>query len=52
MEHIMFAFILSWLSAHLSRAERRRRDTYLASSTDLAMLECRIREINASGRRF
>ena len=48
----MFAFLLDKLAGLLERAEQRRRDAYLGSSSDLADLERRMRAVNADGRAF
>lgn len=48
----MFAFLLHLLGQFFERAERRRRDDYLASSSDHADLERRMREVDSKGYPF
>ena len=45
----MFAYFLEKLSTWFETAERRRRETYLASSADIVQLEQRIRSIESNG---
>ncbi|WP_153074959.1 DUF3563 family protein [Paraburkholderia bonniea] len=45
----MFAYFLENLSNWFERAERNRREAYLASSTDIVQLEQRIRSLEANG---
>jgi hypothetical protein len=45
----MFAYLLEKLSNWFETAERRRRETYLATSADLVQLEQRIRLIEMHG---
>jgi hypothetical protein len=52
MEHIMFAYVLHQLASFFERSEQRRRDAYLASSSDLGDLERRMRTIDSNGRPF
>jgi hypothetical protein len=52
MEHTMFAFLLHHLGHFFERAERRRRDDYLASSSNLADLERRMREVDSKSYPF
>jgi hypothetical protein len=52
MEHTMFAFLLHQVASFFERAEQRRRDAYLGSSSDLADLERRMRAVDADGRAF
>jgi len=50
LEHtIMFAYFLEKLGTWFETAERRRREAYLASSSDIVQLEQRIRSIESSG---
>jgi Protein of unknown function (DUF3563) len=45
----MTAFILERLGSLLERSEHNRRDTFLASSADLAELERRMRFLETNG---
>lgn len=45
----MFAFLLEKLSIWFETAERRRREEYLAQSSDIAQLEKRIRSLETNG---
>jgi hypothetical protein len=45
----MFAYVLEKLSTWFETAERDRREAYLASSSDIAQLEQRIRSLEANG---
>jgi hypothetical protein len=45
----MFAFIIEKLSVWFETAEQRRREEYLAQSSDVAQLEQRIRSLEANG---
>jgi hypothetical protein len=45
----MFAYILEALSNWFEVAERSQREAYLASSTDIAELEHRIRTMESNG---
>ena len=49
LEHIMFAYLLEKLGSFFERAEKRRRTDYLASSSDLAELERRMRPLEKNG---
>jgi hypothetical protein len=49
LEHIMFAYLLEKLGSFFERAEKRRRTDYLASSSDLAELERRMRSLEKNG---
>jgi hypothetical protein len=50
LEHtIMFAYFLEKLSNWFETAERRRREAYLASSSDIVQLVQRIRSIESNG---
>ena len=44
-----FAFLLEHIGYWFERAERRRRDEYLAGARDLIELEHRIRSIERDG---
>ncbi|CAG9239475.1 conserved hypothetical protein [Paraburkholderia tropica] len=46
---IMFAYLLEKLSTWFETAERRRREAYLASSSDIVQLEQRIRSLESNG---
>lgn len=46
---IMFAYVLEKLSTWFETAEARRREAWLASSTDIVQLEQRIRSLESSG---
>jgi hypothetical protein len=48
----MFAFLLQKLGNVIEQAQQRRRDAYLASSSDLGDLERRMRAIDLNGRPF
>ncbi|GLU30182.1 DUF3563 family protein [Trinickia caryophylli] len=45
----MLAYILEKLSNWFEAAERRRREAYLASSTDIVDLERRLRALESNG---
>ncbi|SAK70647.1 hypothetical protein AWB74_06344 [Caballeronia arvi] len=45
----MFAFIIEKLSIWFEVAEQRRREAYLAQSTDIVQLEQRIRSLETNG---
>ncbi|TAM07186.1 MAG: DUF3563 domain-containing protein [Paraburkholderia sp.] len=45
----MFAYILEALSNWFEVAERRRREEWLASSSDIVQLEQRIRSLETEG---
>jgi hypothetical protein len=45
----MFAFLLEKLSIWFETAERRRREEYLAQSSDIVQLEQRIRSLETNG---
>ncbi|PXW23335.1 DUF3563 family protein [Paraburkholderia caballeronis] len=45
----MFAYVLEKLSTWFETAEARRREAWLASSTDIVQLEQRIRSLESSG---
>ena len=45
----MFAFLLEKLSIWFEAAERRRREEYLAQSSDIVQLEQRIRSLETNG---
>ncbi|MEM5330656.1 DUF3563 family protein [Paraburkholderia sp. JHI2823] len=45
----MFAYFLEKLGTWFETAERRRREAYLASSSDIVQLEQRIRSIESNG---
>ncbi|SAL19670.1 hypothetical protein AWB67_02236 [Caballeronia terrestris] len=45
----MFAFLLEKLSIWFETAERRRREEYLAQSSDIVQLEKRIRSLETNG---
>jgi hypothetical protein len=45
----MFAYILEKLSNWFETAERRRREAYLAASSDIVQLEQRIRSLETNG---
>ncbi|WP_233863676.1 DUF3563 family protein [Paraburkholderia adhaesiva] len=45
----MFAYILEAVSNWFEVAERTRRESYLASSTDVVQLEQRIRALETDG---
>ncbi len=47
--NIMFAYILEALSNWFEAAERRRREEWLASSSDIVQLEQRIRSLESDG---
>jgi hypothetical protein len=49
LENIMFAYLLEKLGSFFERAEQRRRTDYLASSSDLAELERRMRSLEKNG---
>ena len=45
----MFAFLIERLSIWFEAAEQRRREAYLAQSTDIVQLEKRIRSLETNG---
>lgn len=45
----MFAILLEKLSVWFEVAEQRRREEYLAQSTDIVQLEKRIRSLESNG---
>ncbi|MGA7816814.1 DUF3563 family protein [Caballeronia sp.] len=45
----MFSYLLEKLGSSFDRAEQRRRTDYLASSSDLAELERRMRSLEKNG---
>jgi hypothetical protein len=45
----MFAFIIEKLSTWFEIAEQRRREEYLAQSSDIVQLEQRIRSLESNG---
>ncbi len=45
----MFAFLLEKLGSWFERAEQRRLANYLASSSDLAEVERRMRQVEREG---
>ncbi|WP_277188862.1 DUF3563 family protein [Caballeronia sp. BR00000012568055] len=45
----MFAIIIEKLSAWFEIAEQRRREEYLAQSSDIVQLEQRIRSLESNG---
>jgi hypothetical protein len=45
----MFAYLLEKLSIWFDTAERRRREEYLAQSSDVVQLEQRIRSLETNG---
>jgi Protein of unknown function (DUF3563) len=45
----MFAFLLEKLGIWFEAAERRRREEYLAQSSDIVQLEQRIRSLETNG---
>jgi hypothetical protein len=45
----MFAYIIEKLSMWFEAAEQRRREEYLAQSTDVVQLEKRIRALESNG---
>jgi hypothetical protein len=49
LENIMFALVLEKLSIWFETAERRRREDYLAQSSDIVQLEQRIRSLESNG---
>ena len=48
----MFAKLISMLEAHFAAAENKRREAWLASSSDLAELERRSRYFDANHNPF
>jgi hypothetical protein len=49
LENIMFALVIEKLSLWFEAAEQRRREEYLAQSTDIVQLEQRIRSLESNG---
>jgi hypothetical protein len=49
LENIMLAYLLEKLGSFFERAEERRRTDYLASSSDLAEVERRMRSLEKNG---
>jgi hypothetical protein len=49
LENIMLAYLFEKLGSWFERAEQRRRADYLASSSDLAELERRMRSLEKNG---
>jgi Protein of unknown function (DUF3563) len=47
----MLTYVLMALSNWFENAERRRREAYLAQSTDIVQLEKRIRALESNGFR-
>ncbi|AET89502.1 hypothetical protein BSFA1_17900 [Burkholderia sp. SFA1] len=45
----MFAFLIEKLSIWFEAAEQRRREAFLAQSTDIVQLEQRIRSLETNG---
>ena len=45
----MFAYLIEKLSFWFEAAEQRRREAYLAESTDIVQLEQRIRSLETNG---
>jgi hypothetical protein len=50
--NIMFAILLEKLSIWFEAAEQRRREDYLAQSSDVVQLEKRIRSLENNGYNF
>jgi hypothetical protein len=48
----MFAYIIEKLSIWFETAEQRRREEYLAQSSDVVQLEKRIRSLESNGYNF